>query len=113
MSDSTRISSAWRTAHARGTPPGQPLSSRSAPGYEEDPRAASQPAAWLSFRDFAAIQIAAAMKGSGRDLSPRETAEVAFELAVALEDEQVRRHRPVGRDEPEPVPSGDHGREPE
>jgi len=47
--------------------------------------------AWLSFRDFAAIQIAAAMKGGGRDLSPRETAEVAFDLAAALEDERARR----------------------
>jgi hypothetical protein len=54
--------------------------------------------AWLSFRDFAAIQIAAAMKGVGRDLSPRETAEVAFDLAAALEEERARRdHRaPAG-----------------
>jgi hypothetical protein len=66
-------------------------SSRAAPGYEEDPRVAPQPTAWLSFRDFAAIQIAAALKGTTRDLSPRETAEVAFDLAAALEDERARR----------------------
>lgn len=47
--------------------------------------------AWLSFRDFAAIQIAAAMKCGGRDLSPQETAEVAFDLAAALEEERARR----------------------
>jgi hypothetical protein len=46
---------------------------------------------WLSFRDFAAVQIAAALKGSGRELSPRETAEVAFDLAAALEEERARR----------------------
>jgi len=31
------------------------------------------------------------MKGTNRDLSPRETAEVAFDLAQALEDERARR----------------------
>lgn len=91
MPDSTRISSAWRTAHSRGIAPGPVHASRSAPGYEEDPRMAPQPTAWLSFRDFAAIQIAAAMKGTTRDLSPSETAEVAFDIAVALEDERARR----------------------
>jgi hypothetical protein len=45
----------------------------------------------LSFRDLAAIQIAAAIKGTSRDLSPRETAEVAFDLATALEEERERR----------------------
>ena len=91
MPDSTRISSAWRTAHPRGIAPGPVHSSRSAPGYEEDVRLAPQPTAWPSFRDLAAIQIAAAMKGTTRDLSPRETAEVAFDLAAALEEERARR----------------------
>jgi len=99
MSDSTRISSAWRTTHFLGTA----ISSRPTPGPAEDARVAPQPTAWLSFRDFAAIQIAASMKGTSRDLSPRETAEVAFDLAQALEEERGRRQRPVGRDGPEPV----------
>lgn len=81
--DSTRISSSWRTAHARGIAPAPVLASRSP---DEAP-------ATLSFRDLAAIQIAAAMKGTTRDLSPKETAEVAFDLAAALEEERARRHR--------------------
>lgn len=93
MPDSTRTSSAWRTAHSRGTPPAQAHSSHPAPSYEEDPRMAPQPTAGLSFRDLAAIQIAAAMKGTTRDLSPRETAEMAFDLAAALEEERERRIR--------------------
>ncbi|MFI5403199.1 MAG: hypothetical protein ACHQ1G_09700 [Planctomycetota bacterium] len=47
----------------------------------------------LSFRDLAAIQIAAAVKSTTRDLSPRETAEVAFDLAHALEEERARREQ--------------------
>jgi hypothetical protein len=62
------------------------------PRFDED-RIAAPPhgQGWLSFRDFAAIQIAAAMKSGGRDLSPQETAEVAFDLAAALEEERARR----------------------
>ena len=89
MPDSTLTPSAWRAAHARGVAPQAMV----APRFEEDRPVAPQHA-WLSFRDFAAIQIAAALKGVGRDLSPRETAEVAFDLAHALEEERARRdHR--------------------
>jgi hypothetical protein len=88
MPDTTLISSARRTR----TP--HPVVARiddSAP-------------AWLSFRDFAAIQIAAAMKGGGRDLSPRETAEVAFDIAAALEEERQRRLPRLDAPWEEPVP---------
>jgi hypothetical protein len=92
MPDSTLTPSAWRAAQARGIAP-QPMV---APRFDEDRPQAPAPA-WLSFRDLAAIQIAAAMKGVGRDLSPRETAEVAFDLAHALEEERARRdHRTPG-----------------
>lgn len=89
MPDSTLTPSAWRAAHARGIAP-----TMVGPRFEED-RIAAPPHAhgWLSFRDLAAIHIAAAMKGVGRDLSPRETAEVAFDLAHALEEERARRER--------------------
>ncbi|HEX5138474.1 MAG TPA: hypothetical protein VFY93_15990 [Planctomycetota bacterium] len=58
---------------------------------DERPAPPSRGQGWLSFRDFAAIQIAAAMKSGGRDLSPRETAEVAFDVAAALEEERAKR----------------------
>jgi hypothetical protein len=92
MPDPTRTPSSWRTALSRGT---ASHASRSAPGCAEDP--VVTPLAALSFRDFAAVQIAAAIKGTSRDLSPRETAEVAFELALALEEERARR-QPGERD---------------
>ena len=92
MTDPTRTPSSWRTAPPRGAAPG-PARSRSAPGDEHDRghRDERPPLEGLSFRDLAAIQIAAAMKGTTRDLSPRETAEVAFDLAAALEEERTRR----------------------
>ncbi len=113
MTDPTRTPSAWRTAPPRGVAPAS-ARSRSAPGGEHDRghRDERSLLAGLSFRDLAAIQIAAAMKGTTRDLSPHETAEVAFDLAAALEEERARRQH-HGRDEdappeqPEPVPSGD------
>jgi hypothetical protein len=87
MPDSTLTPSSWRAAHARGIAP-----TMVAPRFDEErPAPASYGQGWLSFRDFAAIQIAAAMKGGGRDLSPRETAEVAFDMAAALEEERARR----------------------
>jgi hypothetical protein len=64
------------------------------PRFDEDRIVAPYAHGGLSFRDLAAIQIAAAMTGVARGLSPRETAEVAFDLAFALEEERARRdHR--------------------
>jgi hypothetical protein len=100
MSDSHRTSSAWRAAHARGTAP-----SRAVTDLDEDPRVAVHPPAWLSFRDFAAVQIAATAWGSGPDLSHRETAEVAYDLAQALDEERARRH--ARRDRDDRAPHGD------
>lgn len=97
MLDPTRTPSSWRTAHSRGT-----ARHASRPAAEEPP---VTPPAGLSFRDFAAIQIAAAIKGTSRDLSPRETAEVAFDLALALEEERARRDQ-TGLGEPEPPALG-------
>lgn len=92
MTDPTRAPSSWRTVPPRGAAPG-PARSGSAPGddrYRGD-RDERYAAAELTFRDLAAIQIAAAIKGTTRDLSPRETAEIAFDLALALEEERSRR----------------------
>ncbi len=93
MTDPTRTPSSWRTVPPRGAAPG-PARSRSAPGDEHDrgDRDERYAAAELTFRDLAAIQIAAAIKGTSRDLSPRETAEIAFDLAIALDDERSRRN---------------------
>lgn len=87
MLDPTRTPSSWRTTHTRST--AKSHASRSALGCAEEPLVT--PPAGLSFRDFAAIQIAAAMKGTTRELSPQETAEVAFDIAAALEEERERR----------------------
>ena len=65
----------------------------------KDADVAAQIVPSLSFRDLAAIQIAAAVKSTSRELSPRETAEVAFDLALALEEERARRQQ--RRQEPE------------
>jgi hypothetical protein len=83
MPDPTRIPSAWQIS-GHGIAPQPMLLAHSASGFDA-------PSSWLTFRDLAAIQIAAAIKGTTRDLSPRETAEVAFDLAEALEDERARR----------------------
>lgn len=113
MTDPTRTPSSWRNAPPRVAAPAS-ARSRPAPGGEHDRghREERYPLAGLSFRDLAAIQIAAAMKGTSRDLSPRETAEIAFELAAALEEERARRpHHGREGDAPpeagEPVTSGD------
>jgi hypothetical protein len=88
MSDTSRTPFAWRAAQPRGT---ASHASRSALGTAEDADVVPQHLPLLSFRDLAAIQIAAAVKSTSRELSPRETAEVAFELALALDEERARR----------------------
>jgi len=98
MSDTSRVPFAWRTAHPRGT-----ARSRSSLGTAEDADVVPQLLPLLSFRDLAAIQIAAAVKSTSRELSPRETAEVAFELAGALEEERARRDQATG---PQAQPAG-------
>jgi len=100
MSDTTRVPFAWRAAHPRGT---ASHASRSAVGGAEESDVVPQLLPLLSFRDLAAIQIAAAVKSTSRELSPRETAEVAFELAGALEEERARREQATG---PLPQPAG-------
>jgi hypothetical protein len=93
MTDPTRTPSSWRTVPPRAAAPG-PARSCSAPRDEHDrgDRDERRPDTELTFRDLAAIQIAAAIKGTSRDLSPRETAEIAFDLATALEAEREERY---------------------
>jgi hypothetical protein len=94
MSDLIRSPSAWRTQYARGG--ARPRSV--ATGLEDDDMA---PQPLLSFRDLAAIHIAAAVKGTSRELSPKETAEVAYDLAGALDEERTRRlHRAAATEAP-------------
>lgn len=88
MPDSTFTPSAWRSHARSGTP------TMVGPRFD-DGGSSRRGQSWLSFRDFAAIQIAAALKSGGRELSPRETAEVAFDLAAALEEERARRDQRV------------------
>jgi hypothetical protein len=93
MSDLIRSPSAWRTA--RGA---RQISRSGATGFEDDD---VTPQPLLSFRDLAAIHIAAAVKSTSRELSPRETAEVAYDLAGALEEERTRRlHRAAATEAP-------------
>jgi hypothetical protein len=54
----------------------------------------------LGFRDVAAIHMAAALTGTRLDLTPRELAEKAFDLATALADERARRE--LDEDGPRP-----------